>query len=178
MTFPSYSSQPTSYTSSESFVTWNRLTIIRPSIFPSSLALSVKETLPTKCLRASVNRKVCQRHPPQIGSVQPTGQSYQDSNAGGAWRSRSPIAGHTSQGGARFRGLARGLALLEGFEFLRIETHVAEESDEREAAGCKVEVIDKPGELRFAKYHAPTRQHNLGQPWDSGSNFLNKFDRL
>ena len=77
-----------------------------------------------------------------------------------------------------FAALPRGLALLEGFEFLRIETHVAEESDEREASGCKVEVIDKPGELRFAKYHAPTRQHNLGQPWDSGSNFLNKFDRL
>ena len=73
--------------------------------------------------------------------------------------------------------LTKGLVLLEGFKFQRIEAHVGEEWDEMEAAGCKVEVIDDPGEVGFAEGHAPTHQHDLGQPRHSGSKFLNTFDR-
>ena len=54
---------------------------------------------------------------------------------------------------------------------------MGEEWDEMEAAGCKVEVIEDPGEVRFAEGHDPTRQHDLGQPRHSGSKFLNTFDR-
>ena len=54
---------------------------------------------------------------------------------------------------------------------------MGEASDEREAAGCEVELILEPGEVRFAEDHAPTLQHNLGQPWHWISNFLNTFHR-
>ena len=80
MIFPDPSSRPTSYTSPVSFVTWNRLTDIRPSLFPSTLAVSARETLPISCLCTSPNKTICQGHPPQIESAQPTGQSHHDSD--------------------------------------------------------------------------------------------------
>ncbi len=59
---------------------------------------------------------------------------------------------HISYGGSNFCEPAQGYGITrEVFVFPRIKTHGGDEFDESEAAGCEVEGMVEPGEVRGAE---------------------------